>query len=73
MARQLSDINGALKQEYVAGDIVGTGESGSPAALKLKDTDGVAWYLFVETDGTVKVHTAVPTQDSDGSVVGAQT
>jgi hypothetical protein len=44
-----------------------------PAHLHLESPNGTNWYLFVEDDGTVKVHSAVPTQNSDGSVVGAQT
>lgn len=56
----------------VAADLGGKGATGSPGYLKVEDTAGVAHYIFVETDGTVKTHTSVPTQDSDGTVVGGQ-
>ncbi len=43
-----------------------------PAYIWLHSPDGSAWYLFVEDDGTVKVHNAAPTQNSDGSAIGGQ-
>jgi hypothetical protein len=52
--------------------IGGTGEAGSPNYLRLYDLDGVLWYVFVETDGTVKIHNAIPTADADGTVIGSQ-
>lgn len=39
------------------------------------DTTGVKtpYYLWVDSTGDLRIHTAVPTnQDSDGTVVGAQ-
>lgn len=59
----------------IAFDAGGKGVAGSPTYLKLVSggaTGGTAYYLYIEDDGTVKVHTAVPTADSDGSVVGSQ-
>lgn len=44
----------------------------TPGYIKIYSPNGTAWYLFVEDDGTVKVHNAVPTQNSDGSEVGGQ-
>lgn len=44
----------------------------TPAYIKIHSPDGSAWYLFVEDDGTVKVHNAAPTQNTDGSEVGGQ-
>jgi len=40
------------------------------------DTTGylTTYYLWVDTNGKLRIHTAVPTnQDGDGTVVGAQT
>lgn len=45
----------------------------TPSYLKLASPNGTVRYLFVEDDGTVKVHTSAPTANTDGSVVGAQT
>ena len=45
----------------------------NPGYLHLKSLDGTDYYLFVEDDGTLKIHTAVPTQNSDGSEIGTQT
>jgi hypothetical protein len=53
--------------------IGGTGEAGSPQYLRLYDLAGVLWYLFIESDGTVKIHSAIPTADADGDAVGDQT
>ncbi len=61
-----NDVNWAARQRQQAIEE-------SPGYLQLKSADGTDYYLFVEDDGTVKVHTAVPTQNSDGSVIGAQT
>jgi hypothetical protein len=73
MAYTLANFLSALKPAgKLAADIGGRGVTGSPAYLKLPATDGTANYLFFETDGTLKRHTAVPTQDSDGTVVGGQ-
>jgi len=44
-----------------------------PGYIKIHSPNGTAWYLFVEDDGTLKIHNAVPTQNSDGTVVGTQT
>lgn len=49
------------------------GSGGSaPGCLKLASPNGTLWYLFVEDDGTLKGHSALPTQNSDGTVVGTQ-
>jgi hypothetical protein len=45
----------------------------TPAYIKIHSPNGTAWYLFVEDDGTIKVHNAAPTANGNGSVVGAQT
>ncbi len=45
----------------------------APGCIKLASPNGTPWYLFVEDDGTLKVHNALPTQNSDGTVVGTQT
>ena len=44
----------------------------TPGNIKIHSPNGTAWYLFVEDDGTVKIHNAAPTQNSDGSAVGGQ-
>ena len=43
-----------------------------PGYVQFHSLSGTAYYLFVEDDGTVKVHTSVPTRDTDGSEVGGQ-
>lgn len=48
----------------------GTGEAGSPNYLRLHDLDGVLWSVFAATDGTARIHNAIPTSDSDGSPIG---
>ena len=56
------------------GDInlfAGSGGS-APGVICMYSADGTAWFLFVEDDGTVKIHNALPTQNSDGSAVGGQ-
>jgi hypothetical protein len=43
-----------------------------PATVKLQSRNGSVWYLFVEDDGAVRVHNALPTGNSDGVAVGLQ-
>lgn len=50
----------------------GTGGA-APGCLRLYSFDGTPWYLFVENDGTVRVHSALPTSPDDGAIVGTQT
>lgn len=50
------------------------GSGGSaPGCVKLASPNGTVRYLFVEDDGTLKVHSSLPTQNTDGTVVGSQT
>lgn len=50
------------------------GSGGSaPGCLRLCSPNGMQWYLFIEDDGTLKVHSALPTQNADGLEVGSQT
>jgi len=44
----------------------------APGVLRLHAPGGAAWYLFVEDDGTLRVHNALPTSNTDGSIVGLQ-
>jgi hypothetical protein len=44
----------------------------APGTIRLGSPNGTQWYLFVEDDGTVKVHSALPTLNTDGAVVGSQ-
>lgn len=44
----------------------------APGCIKMASPNGTVWYLFVEDDGTVKVSSALPTQNNDGTVVGTQ-
>ena len=49
------------------------GSGGSaPGVLKLASPDGTVWYFFVEDDGTFKVHSALPTANGQGTIVGMQ-
>ena len=44
----------------------------APGCVTLYSANGTPWHLFVEDDGTVKIHSTLPTQNADGSVVGSQ-
>ena len=68
---------GGLITAGVIGTTVGILEAASdgtlPGYIKIGSPDGTLHYLFVEDDATVKVHTAVPTANADGSAIGGQT
>lgn len=70
---KLSQYTPALKPTgKIAFDAGGDGTTSAPSYIKLVSANGTPRYIFVENDGTVKVHTAVPTANTDGSEVGAQ-
>ena len=46
------------------------GDGASPGVLRLASRNGTPYYLFTEDDGTIRVHTALPTLNSDGTAVG---
>jgi len=48
------------------------GGGNTPGYVQFGSSDGTVWYLFVEDDGTLKIHNAIPSQNSDGSEVGGQ-
>ena len=48
------------------------GGGNTPGYLVLYSPNGTANYIFCEDDGTLKRHTAAPTQNSDGSEIGGQ-
>ena len=47
------------------------GDGASPGVLRLASRNGTTYYLFTEDDGTIRVHTALPTLNSDGTALGA--
>lgn len=52
-------------------DTGGQGTSSSPVYIKFVDTDGTAKYAFIDTNGYLRVHTSIPTANTDGDIVGA--
>ncbi|MBN2310870.1 MAG: hypothetical protein JXR94_17985 [Candidatus Hydrogenedentes bacterium] len=42
----------------------------APGCVRLCSPDGSPWFLFAADDGAVRVHNALPTANSDGSLVG---
>ena len=73
MSYTLKQFMSALKPSgKVAADIGGQGITGSPAYLKLTSLGGTDYYIFPEDDATLKIHTAIPTVDTDGDEVGGQ-
>lgn len=48
------------------------GSGTEPGTVGIADSDGQVWYLFVNTDGILRIHNAVPTSNTDGTIVGTQ-
>ena len=48
------------------------GGSSAPGYIKFQTADGTYQYMFIEDDGTVKLHSSVPTANGDGDAVGGQ-
>ena len=44
----------------------------TPGCVRFFSPNGTSWYLFVEDDGTLKIHSSMPASNSDGAVVGTQ-
>ena len=50
------------------------GSDGNTAGyLTLESRNGTSYHLFVEDDGTLKIHTGAPANNADGDEVGTQT
>ena len=52
--------------------IINTKDTNEFAYIELNASDGEDWFLFVENDGTLKIHTTAPTANTDGTEVGGQ-
>jgi len=52
--------------------IINTKDTNEFAYIELNASDGEDWFLFVENDGTLKIHTSAPTANTDGTEVGGQ-
>jgi hypothetical protein len=50
----------------------GTGTD-KPGCLSVISRSGTQYWIWAEDDGTLRIHNALPTADSDGGIVGAQT
>lgn len=61
-------------QNQTRGEFVAWSGSGgnAPGVLKLVSPNGTIHYYFAEDDGTLKVHTTLPTSNGNGTEVGAQ-
>ncbi|MCH7909062.1 MAG: hypothetical protein IIB38_05530 [Candidatus Hydrogenedentes bacterium] len=46
------------------------GDGASPGVLRLASRNGTIYYLFTEDNGTLRVHTTLPTLNSDGTALG---
>ena len=45
-----------------------------PGMIELKEADGTPHYLWVDSNGDLRINTSIPTDaESDGTVVGTQT
>ena len=44
-----------------------------PGMIELKEADGTPHYLWVDSTGDLRIHTAIPTDaEADGTIVGTQ-
>jgi hypothetical protein len=42
--------------------------------IELKTQSDVPWYIWVDVNGDLRIHSSIPTDpDADGTVVGTQT
>lgn len=62
-----------LVQETGAGFVIDNNDDDKPGYIVLTSASGTEWYLFVEDDGTLKIHNAVPAANANGDEVGLQT
>lgn len=68
----LSQYLNALKNLITGADLGGRGITSQPGYVKLKDTAGVAYYLYVSTAGKLTIRFATVPDGGSGTVVGAQ-
>ena len=49
------------------------GAGQQPGMIELKEQDGTPWYLWVDSNGDLKILNAIPTDpDGTGTIVGTQ-
>lgn len=48
------------------------GGSNAPGCVKLVSENGTPYFLFVEDDGTLRIHSSAPTSNADGVIAGTQ-
>ncbi len=49
------------------------GAGQQPGMLELKEQDGTPWFLWVDSNGDLKIMNAIPTDpDGSGTIVGTQ-
>ncbi len=62
-------VDGLARGVLTAWDGVG---GTAPGVVRLHAPGGSDWFLFVEDDGTLRIHDVLPTSNTDGSIVGLQ-
>jgi len=69
----VTDTKGLVQESgsgvFIQGDDT---QSTVPAYIALREADGGLAYLFVDNDGKLRIHNAVPTAHNNGTVVGTQ-
>jgi hypothetical protein len=51
----------------------GTVSTFQPGMIEMKEADGTPHYLWVDSTGDLRIHTAIPTDpEADGTIVGTQ-
>ena len=65
----IAGVDGSIRGLVSVTRGTGGDQAGS---VKLQSRNGTSWYLFVEDDGTLRVHNALPASNSDGAIVGLQ-
>lgn len=66
----VTDKKGLVQETGTGGLFIEGGDKAGYIALT--SVGGNVWYLFVENDGTLKIHNAAPNLNGDGNVVGEQ-
>ena len=70
----VTDSKGLVQESSSMGGLhLQGGGSAKPGYIALTSPDGeTVWYLFVDDNGKLRVHDAVPTANGNGTVVGTQ-
>ncbi len=68
----VTDSKGLIQESGAGIEIKGAEDGTTPAYIALADSSGTLFYIFVDDNGKLNIHSAAPTDGTEQTVVGDQ-